>query len=231
MISAEVRRLVSDISDLPSLPEVLLKTYELLESPAGTTTAIAKLLGTDPALTAQTLRWANSPLFSRGDVTDLARAVQLIGPYELILLLTSQQVASAFPRRNSAKLDMKTFWCRSLYAACSMKELAKNYGAANPNTLFISALLADIGSLLVAWYYPERFESLAPHTLDIGVALLEEWNAPEMIVDAIASPSDLMVEAISLGNKVFDHGLVSVNELVKSEIDHAYADMKALINL
>ncbi len=223
--------LVSDIDDLPSLPEVLLRIYDLLETPAGSTTAISRVLGVDVALSAQTLRWANSPLFSRGDITDLNRAVQLIGPYELILLLTSQQVVSIFPKLDSRKLDMKKFWRRSLYAACSVRVFAKDNQEGNPDLFFIAAFLADIGTLLVAWHYPERFDELCPHSASLGIALLEAWNTPDVIVKTITEPSALFLEAIGLGNIVFDNDLANVSQRSESHIDRMYTEMRALIKL
>ena len=59
----DARVLTAGELSLPSLPEVALKIRRALADDHVSVTEIARLLGSDPALAARTLRIANSAMF------------------------------------------------------------------------------------------------------------------------------------------------------------------------
>lgn len=85
LTAALVDRLEHSLADgkleLPSLPEVALKVRRALADENVSVSEIARLLGTDPALAARTLRIANSAMFYRGSrpITSLNGAVSQLG--------------------------------------------------------------------------------------------------------------------------------------------------------
>ena len=87
--AALVERLEGSLSggslDLPSLPEVAMKIRRALADENVSVSEIARLLGTDPALAARTLRIANSAMFYRGSrpITSLSGAVSQLG-YKMV---------------------------------------------------------------------------------------------------------------------------------------------------
>ena len=71
-------KLFSRLTDLPTLPAVVAKLLQLPED--ADFGDFAKLIGTDPGLTAKVLKLVNSAFYSlKAPVSDLAHGCSLIG--------------------------------------------------------------------------------------------------------------------------------------------------------
>jgi len=77
---ASVEKLLDRIEGLPVLPVVAVKLLEITEDELTSSKDVANLIESDPALTAKTLKMANSPVYRKsGDIGTIPDAVRFIG--------------------------------------------------------------------------------------------------------------------------------------------------------
>lgn len=190
-------------------PELYVRIDELVASPQASADDIARVIGQDPALTARLLRIANSPLYGlTTPVETIARAIAVIGTWELLDLVLSTSIVSAFSSIQTSRFDIHGFWRHSVYTATVARLLARR-GPAQHERLFVAGLLHDIGLLILAQRFPERsgdwmsggpdhgegLARLEVETLgfDHGLlarTMLEQWHLSEQILEPVACHHD-----------------------------------------
>lgn len=159
-------------------PRVLAKALTLLRDPDSDLETIGALIKSDPALTADIIRGANSAYFGAGErVTSLDRAVQKIGFRESIRLL-NLAVAHTLSARDlgSYGIAAEDFWAESLFNGLLLEELARVCGQGDPDEAHTIGLLRYIGRLAI---------NQAIHDLGGGLfwdasAPIEEWELAEV---------------------------------------------------
>lgn len=120
---------------LPTLPEVALLVREVAEDPDSSANMLAKVLGSDDALSARIIRFANSPLFrTTRESDDIKTAVNRMGidyTYNLATGLAMWQMFQA----TSDHIDriLRDVWTHSTQVAAISHILAKSYTKLRPD--------------------------------------------------------------------------------------------------
>ena len=201
------QELVTYIESLAALPSVYYRVREQLESPDCSSTEVARLVETDPALTTGVLKLVNSAFygFSR-KVESVERAILVLGlkqTHELILAIT---VSNVFAGIRPQHMDMRRYWIGCMMTALTSRELA--HLTCNPaaNRLFIIGLLADTGHLVMYQTVPELaieaqsaadtgneplFEAerriIGCDSAEVGAALMDNWKLPAYFAEIIGA--------------------------------------------
>ena len=203
MTSAQ--ELVTGSLELASLPEVVMRTIDLINDPNTSAAAIGQVLGEDPGLTARLLRIVNSPFYGFPSRIDtVSRAITVIGTLELLDLILATSVVKAFRGIPTDLVDMDGFWEHSLYTGLVARVLAGRMRAPNTERYFIAGLLHDIGSLAMYRQIPDSAAAilrrarneLAPlHSIEqetlgfdhgeVGAELMRAWHLPASLVESI----------------------------------------------
>lgn len=170
----EIQKLIEDAGALISLPEVSIQVNKMVDDPSVTAADIGKVLSRDPALVAQLLKLANSPLygFSR-EVDTVSRAVALLGTNRLRDLVLSSSVSHAFDGIPNDLISMEDFWHHSLYCGVLAQFLARHSGKTGDESLFVAGLLHDIGQLVMFNRMPEQSHQAI-------LLVMEDPEEPEM---------------------------------------------------
>jgi HD-like signal output (HDOD) protein len=184
-------------------PRVLGKAMALLSDPNSDVNEIAALIKTDPALTADIIRGANSAFYGAGTrVSSLDHAVQKIGFKESIRLL-GLAVTHLLSARDlgSYGIAADDFWAESLFNGLFMEELARTTQGADLDTAHTAGLLRFIGRLAInqsikdlggglfwnglmpldAW----ENENVGFSQTHAGALLLRSWNFAEDTIQAV----------------------------------------------
>jgi HD-like signal output (HDOD) protein len=160
---------------------------------------IACLIESDPALTAELLSLANSPLFgTASEISTVSRAVTLLG-FERIKALTSTVAMRVFARTGRKTAALRNCWLHSVACALLAGELGTLYGF-HKDHAYTAGLLHDIGRFGLLAAYPqgytrlvlERHESIqevlrAERRLsgvdhcEAGLLLSQSWELPETL--------------------------------------------------
>ncbi len=203
-----IRSLAAELSggkvDLPSFPEIAVRVRRILSDPNSSLEQVVRVVGSEPALAARLLRISNSASFNRSGrtVTDLRTAINRIG-YNMV---RSASISFAMGQiRNSNKLAglehyLQDLWQRSTLVAAFGFVLARTCTPINPDEAMLTGMMHGIGKLYVltrATGHPELFADAA--TLDeiirewhpaIGKAILENWDFPEAMAQAVGEQED-----------------------------------------
>lgn len=232
---------VEGVEDLLSLPDAALRLNALLVDPDASTRDIAEVVSVDAGLSARVLRAVNSAYFGlRTRVDTISKAVSMIGTSELHSLVLTTSAAQAFKNISYKLMDMETFWQHSVRAALAARGLAETSLKRHRERVFLSALMHDIGKLVlyhqvpgvsarileaVAQGHPQEdveFSLLGFSHADVGAVLLERWNLPASLTVPVryhhryAEAPEYLQEAalIHLGSRIADYMELEVDARV-----------------
>lgn len=197
--------LAGALRDLPSLPAVVMELLGTIDQEDVDVSVLAKKVSHDQALTAKTLRLANSSLYSlQVKVTTIQQAITYLGFQTTRNLITAVAVTGCFPSGLCPGFDDKAFWRHSIAAAACARVLARRMRF-NQDYAFTAGLLHDIGRLVLVSTQPRRYqqvlalraerdcellqaerEVLGVDHVAAGVALAGHWNFSDTMRQAIA---------------------------------------------
>lgn len=200
----DVKKVINDISDLPTLPDVVAKLNRMISDPRTSAADINDVISRDLALSAKILKLVNSPYygFSRR-ITTITYAVVILGFNTVRNLALSAFIFDAFRKRGQL-FDVKEFWRHSIATAFAAAAVARVVDEEQEENAFMAGLLHGIGKVVMNQYLPDdmqkvmqfakreetRFAEAEEQVLDyshaeLGGLLLERWNLPETIVETV----------------------------------------------
>jgi putative nucleotidyltransferase with HDIG domain len=183
------------VQSLPTLPQVVQKLMDVVESPDVSPKDLGKLISTDQVLGARVLRLVNSPFYGfPGRISSISHAITLLGFNVIKGVVLS---ASVFELMERAMVGL---WEHSLASAVAAGTLSRALGMSDPEEISTAALLHDIGKVLVKVCLPDDYEKIerlvqteripfrqaelvilhVDHA-QIGEWLGREWNLPEKL--------------------------------------------------
>jgi putative nucleotidyltransferase with HDIG domain len=197
--------LALDLDDLPSLPAVVMELLGSIDQENVDISVLAKKVSYDQALTAKTLRLANSSTYGlQVKVTTIQQAMTFLGFQATRNLIIAVAVTGCFPSGLCPGFDDKAFWRHSIATAACARVLARRVRL-NQDYAFTAGLLHDIGRLVLVSKHPQRYQQViserAAQDCDLveverallgvdhvaaGVALAEHWNFSDTMRQAIA---------------------------------------------
>lgn len=198
-------QIVHSVEDLPSLPAVVMELLSSIEQDDIDISVLAKKVSHDQALTAKTLRLANSSSFGlQVKVTTIQQAITFLGFQTTRNLITAAAVTGCFPSGRCPGFNDKAFWRHSIAVAACARALARRMRF-NQDYAFTAGLLHDIGRLVLVTAAPEAYADViewrlhndggwqdAEHAVlgvdhvEAGVALADHWNFSSTMRQAIA---------------------------------------------
>ncbi|WP_018994916.1 HDOD domain-containing protein [Thioalkalivibrio sp. ALJ2] len=158
----------------------------------------------DYATTQKLLRLANSPFYSNfgGNIRTVSRAVVLLG-FEQVRTAALGLVLLENLKGGSQSARLMQAMVQTLFSAMLARTLARQLGGVESEQAFVCALFHDIGRMLALYYLPEEADeiqiwqtqgvsegSAARQVLGLSYealarAVLEDWNFPHEIVQAV----------------------------------------------
>jgi putative nucleotidyltransferase with HDIG domain len=198
----QVRRRVAE---LPALPQAVMQALAILRSEHPRIDECVARIAVDPALTARTLRLANSAFYGvSGRVATLQDAIHVLGSQTLAALLTTASVMPHLGDRQRLGRDYDVFWRHALGTALAAQALARLHGL-GAEQAFTAGLLHDIGRLALATHFPVEHQAVVRHAADhdltplsaerqllaldhaeVGALIAQHWHFPSAVVQAIA---------------------------------------------
>ena len=184
--------------DVPLFPEAARKVIDACEKENCDMRQLAEIVRRDPALSAQFLRLANSPLFgSRAAIVSLPQALARMGTAQtrqIALLVTCQAGVFKCAARKDAALKLKS---QAVATALWAQEIAR-LRRMNCEETFLCGLLEDVG-MPALWQLAADIEKaggvkLAANDTDphieavhdkVGADIVQRWGLPARVVQAI----------------------------------------------
>jgi putative nucleotidyltransferase with HDIG domain len=191
-----------NIRQLESMPSQAARAFRLASDPKAQLGDFIDVVESDVGLSARVIRIANSVYFFRGTpATDIEKAISNIGLDELRCLLSATMLKSVLGAKHPAREQL---WANSVATGIGARSLAR-LTRVSPGEAFLCGLLHDIGKLMMIAktgalydqvlrlvsngeldFVAAENEILALNHVEVGKWLAEEWNFPQIAVQAIA---------------------------------------------
>ncbi|MBI3729609.1 MAG: HDOD domain-containing protein [Burkholderiales bacterium] len=198
-------QIIDSVKDLPTLPAIVMELLNNIDNEELDMHELAQKVSHDMALTAKTLRYANSPYYATMiKVTTVQQAISLLGLSTVRQIIMTAALTGCFPENNCRGFDHKEFWRHSNAVAIAARILARRLKF-NTDVAFTAGLLHDIGALVLATCYTKAYETVLVQRQElqttqyeaekqilgidhamVGETLATQWNFSEVMIKAIA---------------------------------------------
>jgi len=184
---------------IPPYPAVAMRIQDLVARREYGLGDLSRVVASDPTLTADVLRCANSMIYRRGEpVSGLGQAISRIGAQEVARLALSSGLAVHAQAPGSLAALKRAAWIDSVASAVLCQVLARQRGL-KAEEAFVLGLLHDFGMVVVTSAVeaivqakgigPRPLEDWAAlverHHVAAGAAVAERWGLPELVRDII----------------------------------------------
>lgn len=189
----------------PTSLKTTMKIRQALDTPDISNDQVARLVSTEPVLSAQVLKLANSAMFNRSDkkIEELRGATVLLGFGVVRNVAISVGMKQLKDHQASGQTSerMEGLWTRSMRVAALSFVLARKLTRLSADKAMIAGLLHDIGKFYIlnrACHYQDLFvseqtlwELVDQWHADIGAAILESWEISDDVRAAVMDHQSL----------------------------------------
>ncbi len=200
-------RLLSNIRNLPSIPSIIFEVSKLLSNSNTSASDLSKVISKDQGLVARILTVANSPLYGLPRrVATIEFAIVILGFDHIKNIVMALSMIEAFKGNDKSNWDNKRYWNHTLFTATAAKGISDELGYPKSGEVFTAALLHDLGISVIQRYFNKEFNTICNMVdyqqmrylnaeeqvlgfthQDIGKFLIDKWNLPETLGEAIAN--------------------------------------------
>ena len=179
-------QVLARINEVAAVPAAAARLLELTRNERSGFTPVVQALAEDPAMAAEVLRIANSPLYAQAEkVSDLKRAVTLIGMAELNVMAGAMAMLAAFAAEGALSVELQE---ASTVSAEIARYLSKHFGNPKQSLGYLAGLLCEIGAMACAAADTERYTKLWRSTIGDPAARIarerKRYGAPAEIIGA-----------------------------------------------
>lgn len=217
-----LKQVVSGMSRVPSMPALFHELVAAVQSPVASLQEVGRIIEKDPGMTAQILRLINSAYFGlRREIFDPVQAVTMLGLATVSVLVLTVKVFAEADARILTDLGLEGLWSHSLRTAQYAKTIAASIDDSRDlsDQVFSAGILHDIGMLVLATNYPDRYrqslqrarakqttlcmaeeDEFGANHGDVGAYILGLWGLPCAIVETSAfheAPSRCVDETLT----------------------------------
>ncbi len=205
LCTSEIRKVIGTVGALPSLSSTYTALTQALSQPNASISQVADILERDVAMSAKVLQLVNSAFFGLAQtVTSLRNATSYLGMETIKNLVLVSEAFNVFVP--DARIPQSVFEGIQQQAQRSAAiAVVLPVDSKTREITILSALLQDVGRLVLASKMPDKFcavlarardggcepfqaeeETLGTSHAEIGAYLLGLWGLPNLAVEAIA---------------------------------------------
>jgi putative nucleotidyltransferase with HDIG domain len=226
-----IEKVIERIEQLKPFSQTSNRIIEISNNPNCSSADLVAVIKYDMGITANLLRICNSSYFGlKKKVTSIRQAVSYLGIDQVVSLVAMGNSADNF-NKGQEGYDLKEgeLWRYSVSSAIIAQELAERRNIGDLSLVFTSALLKDIGKLILNSYVNESFEDIMSAVQDqglsfreaeekvlgidhaeLGARVAESWNFSPAMINIIryhhdpdqAPPGNLFVPIIYLADSM-----------------------------
>jgi HD-like signal output (HDOD) protein len=194
-------------ADLPAPPQAAIAIMRACGRIDMDNEKLGQLVSSDPVLTAELLRIANSAMFGfRGKVQSIARAISILGLRALRNLALCLSVRGALKDGAIPGFDTTLYWEDALRHAVCARMIGRHAGM-DMDECFTAGLLQEFGMLVLFYLHPDKgclWSKLYAQDPDarqklvqkhfglshgqVTMMLAQNWSLPEDLTEALGDP-------------------------------------------
>ena len=156
------------LGKLPPLSPMMPRVLALRGNEAAGIADLAKVIASDPVLSARLIGMANSARFaSVHPMLNIQDALMRLGFDQACELAISVAVSRSLPALGEFKPARRDLWLHSLGIALCAREFARHIkGDCDPDAAYLAGFLHDIGYLAIISLWPDMARKLIAHLTD-----------------------------------------------------------------
>lgn len=204
----DLKRIIANMSTLPSLPEAYTSIMQELQSEEPSLERIGEIIETDVAMSAKLLQIVNSAFFGLvRNVSSPTEAAKYLGVDAIKSLVLTTGVFSQFDDSKVSAAALTRIWNHSMRVGTVAKQimLSETGDKLGADYATMGGLLTEVGKLVIACNFPDEFveidkqveagerseieieKDLIGHShTEIGAYLLCIWGLPNPVVECVA---------------------------------------------
>ncbi len=219
--------ILSHIKNLPPLPKSVLEVQKITNNPNSSIKDLVKIIKTDPLITANLLKAANSPLYGfTKQIKTVDMAVSLFG------MSTVKGFVISFAVRNTLKFDLSAYGISEDQfhtVSTDRNALGFNWYRLNKDKLDIistDSFLIDIGAVVISLYLKSKGEAekfknrltkenryelekefIGLSTPEVTAEIFKHWNFSEELIKPILNidnPNDEYSKVMDVLRTIID---------------------------
>ena len=152
-----IEEILDDKIKLPTFPAIALRIIEAVKTDDASMSELTKIVSSDPALVARVLKISNSSFYALPQKVDsIQKALTILGTETLKNIALSFVIVNWMKSSNGESFNYEIFWKRAVTSAVAADLIS---AAINQRTddIFITALLQDIGIVILYMCMPEEY--------------------------------------------------------------------------
>jgi putative nucleotidyltransferase with HDIG domain len=197
--------ILKSIKNIPAFPAAALKVMSLIDDPDFSIVDVVDVIKYDQAIAANILRICNSAYFGLSHKVETVRdAVMRLGQQNVIRAVEAAGVSKFYKKAKGYGLDANKLWEHSVGVALMSQILSKRIFNREDARLYTTALLHDIGKVIMGEFVDESFMKIYDIVSHKGISFLEaegevigidhaelggkiasQWNFPADMQEAI----------------------------------------------
>jgi len=160
--SHEPRRRLGKVYSLPLIPEVASEILDLRRQADASVDDLANLIGRDPCVADQIIRYACSPLFGyRGKVDSVRDAISRVLGFEMVMnQALGISIGRTFENPREGPIGLREFWRHATYCAASVQLLSGILPVTirpQGSMAYLAGLMHNFGFLLLGYLFQQEF--------------------------------------------------------------------------
>lgn len=213
--SKRIRLMVEHAGKMMAFPLTIANILKVSSDEKSGASNLATVVKSDPAVSTELLRVANTIHFNRGGrrVSIIKDAIVRLGFTQTKNMAASMSIMNSMKHRNyETGFSHNNFWLHCLGVAMVAEKIARQSQLVNPEEAFVCGLLHDLGIMILNEYFNLVFLKVLEHATDNGVRfvqaekevlgfthidfvnqLLESWNFDQNTIEGITTYPDLSI--------------------------------------
>lgn len=223
--SALNKKLSAAVEQMPAFPKSVQRILELSRDINCSPKELVSVIEKDPVMTMKLLHIINSAYYSLPkQITSVNQSIVFIGLNTIKNMALSFAVIGALPQQNAAGFNMQRYLMHSLVTASIARLLCQKFNkdGTDPGDCNLAGLLHDFGKVVFAQFMAEEFKEALRYSAEnhvplyvaeqkvigidhsvMGARLVEGWQFPQKISDAIRHHHDAALQNTTLQNCLF----------------------------
>ena len=191
---------ISDSKSFPSVPKVAAPIILMANDEKTSFNDLAKVIETDPNLTARILKVANSGFYGfRRQITSINHALVMLGWNAIKMIALGSTILTRMCAKD------RTLFNHSMRVAQIARFIAIEANFYKVEEFAVVGLLHDFGVIILKTYFPDEYRKALQYSIDNGLPIylgerellgidhadvggwtLAEWDLPENITESVA---------------------------------------------
>ncbi len=191
--------ILAEVDQLPTLNATVVRLMGMLHDDDIGFGDIENVVRTDPALTTNLLRTANTAYFATSRrVESVRQAISVLGLRRLVDAVTLSAMAEVIPEKLAGYgLSAQAFWRHCVAVAVLSESLGRQLASGRGGLFFTAGLLHDLGKLVISAFLTRRHgrpagelpltsieaerSALGTDHAQVGNAIAEAWRLPHAV--------------------------------------------------